>query len=219
MAELTQSFQKRGVFASWAMLRTDAFANGANYGIQALGSAFFKPNILFLNLYRCKETREDIVKIIQEAIYSEVGVLLFAPHIHAGFGQRQYINVWIRDRSPSWKVSWDIGNLDLSILIAYKLKLNWNAKIRLITVITKEEEYDNAKQFMADLVDLARLPNTEIIVKKDNFMNYLDKAPLADINIFGMLETANFDHIDKTVETTSSSCLFVRDSGLENIMA
>ncbi len=219
LADLSQSFQKRGVFASWAMLRTDAFANGANYGIQALGSAFFKPNILFLNLYRCKETREDILKIIQEAIYSEVGVLLFAPHVNAGFGQRQYINIWIRDRSPSWNISWNIGNLDLSILIAYKLKLNWNAKIRLITVISDTEEHENAQHFMAQLVDLARLPNTEIIVQKGDFMAYLPKAPLADLNIFGMLETANFDHIDKTVETTSSSCLFVRDSGLENIMA
>ncbi len=219
LLNLSQAFQKRGVFASWAVLRTHEFAKGVSHGIQALEGAFFKPNIVFLNLYKCKEPRTDFSQIIKEAVFSELGVLVFAPHLNSGFGQRQTINVWIRDRSPRWQIAWDIGNLDLSILIAYKLKQNWNAQIRLITIIEKEEEFDHAQQFMDTLMDLARLPNTEKVVATANFFDYLENAPLADLNIFGMLAEPNFDFIDKMVEKTSSSCLFVRDSGFENVMA
>jgi hypothetical protein len=219
LVQLNESFQKRGVFATSTVLRTDEFANGVSFGIQALETAFFKPNVIFLNLYKCADLKEDVLKIVEEAVFSKLGVLLFAPHLEAGFGQSQVINVWIRDRSPSWQIAWDIGNLDLSILIAYQLKRNWKARIRLITVIEKEEEYDNAHHFMNTLMDLARLPQTEIIVKHGDFVPYLSNAPLADLNIFGMLEEPNFEFIQKTVELTSSSCLFVRDSGFENVMA
>ncbi|MCH2022174.1 MAG: amino acid permease [Saprospiraceae bacterium] len=216
---ISQAFQKRGVFGSWSVLRTNEFAKGVNFGIQALEGAFFNPNIVYLNLRKCNESPEELSTIIKEAIFSKIGVLLFVPHLTSGFGQRQTINVWIRDRSPRWQISWDIGNLDLSILIAYKLQLNWGANIRLITVIENEEEMAQARKFMDGLMDLARLPQTEKIVVSGNFFDYLKKAPIADLNIFGMLPEPDFDSIYKVSEQTNSSCLFVRDSGYENVMA
>jgi len=219
LLSLSEAFQKRGVFASWSVLKTNDFAKGIGLGIQALGGAFFKPNILFVNLYKSNESRADLKTIIREAIDSQLGILIFAPHQKAGLGQTQTINVWIRDRSPSWKISWDVGNLDLSILLAYKLKVNWNARIRLITVIEKEEEFDHAQEFMNSLMDLARLLQTEKIVLTGNFFENIANAPLADLNIFGTLEEPNFDFVDKMVEQTASSCVFVRDSGFENVMA
>ena len=70
-------------------------------------------------------------------------MLLYAPHTVALLGQQKAVNVWIRDRSPDWRLQWNIGNLDLSILTAYMLKLNWGAHLRLITVISNEAEEAN----------------------------------------------------------------------------
>ena len=47
---LSQSFQKSGVFSSWAVITTENFAEGVNFANQAYRGSFFKPNIVFLNM-------------------------------------------------------------------------------------------------------------------------------------------------------------------------
>ncbi len=219
LIELTQAFQERGVFASWTVIRTDRFADGLIFGVQALRGAFFRPNILFLHLADRNGRVDDFRDIILKTERMQLGLLLFAPHAKAGFGQRQTINVWIRDRSPDWNIEWDVGNLDLSILIAYKLKRNWNAKLRLITVVQSADAEAQAKKFMVRLMDLARLPDTNVVVEIGRFGEYVARAPQGDLNIFGLLPDPDFDFIERMVDETRSSCLFVRDSGLENVMA
>ncbi len=90
--------------------------------------------------------------------------------------------------------AWDgiIGNLDLSTLIAYILKKNWDAKIRLITVIDDESEKGNATEFLKSLITLARLPKTLTEVHVGDFKIIVNNAPSADINIFGMEENLSF---------------------------
>ena len=219
LVELTKAFQDRGVFASWSVIRTERFADGLIFGVQALRGAFFRPNILFLHLGNRKGREDDFRDIILETERMQLGMLLFAPHTKAGFGQRQTINVWIRDRSPDWNIEWDVGNLDLSILIAYKLKRNWNAKLRLITVVESADAKAEAEAFMVRLMDLARLPETDVVVEVGRFGSYVAHAPQGDLNIFGLLPDPDFDFIERMVEETHSSCLFVHDSGLENVMA
>ena len=48
--ELSQAFQQRKVFSSWAVIRTENFAEGVNFANQAYSGSFFKPNIVFLNM-------------------------------------------------------------------------------------------------------------------------------------------------------------------------
>ena len=81
---------------------------------------------------------------MHETARLQLGVLVYSQHPKSGLGQRQIINVWIRNRAPQWKISWDIGNLDLSILVAYKLKKNWVANIRLVTVVDNHEQEEQA---------------------------------------------------------------------------
>ena len=47
----------------------------------------------------------------------------------------------------------------------------------------------------------------------------LPRAPQADLNIFGLQPDPNFDTIRRLVEETDSTCMFVRDSGLESALA
>jgi amino acid transporter len=219
LPNIIESFREKGVFASWTVIETDHFSDGTKFGIQAMKGAFFKPNILFLNIDNHKNYKTQYIGIIDEAIRSKLGIILYVPHHKSRFGQRRLINVWVRSRAPDWKIKWDIGNLDLSILLAYKLKRNWQARIRLIMLVGSQEEEEYARIFMRRLIDLARLVETETLVSVGTFKEFISSAPDADLNIFGLLPEPDFDIFESIRESTSTTCLFVRDSGFENVMA
>ena len=217
--ELSQAFHDRGVFSSWAVMRTGNFAEGVNLANQAYRGSFFRPNIVFLNMLDRESYEKDFLEIIHETARMQLGVLIYYPHPKSGLGKRQVINVWIRNRAPFWKISWDIGNLDLSILLAYKLKRNWQARIRLVTVVENHEQEVQATGFMTELMDSARLPKTDILVHVGVFNEFIQNSPDADLNIFGLDTEPQFGFMEKMVNNTDTTCLFVRDSGLENILA
>ena len=216
---LSEAFRQKGVFSSWTVINTDEFAKGVNYGNQALKGAFFRPNILFLNLQDHDDFESEIRPVISEAIRLEIGVLLFSAHPTARLGQRNIINVWIRDRKGNWNLGWDIGNVDLATLIAYKLKKNWGAQIRLLTVIDDPAEKEKATTFLNSLINLARIPKTLTEVHVGDFRTVVKQVASADINIFGMEENLSFEFITELTNYTNSSCLFVKDSGHESILA
>lgn len=220
LENISASFRTKGVFSSSTVIHTDQFANGINYGSQALQGAFFRPNIMFLNLQDHDDYDIELIPVMKESIRLEIGILLFNLHTTALLGQRNTINVWVSDRKGNWELGGlDIGNLDLSILVAYKLKMNWEARIRLITVVNNPEDEIKAKEFLKSLTQLARLPQTLTEVYLGSFEDIVTKAPAADINIFGMHDALPYDFIKHMSKKTNSSCLFVRDSGHESILA
>jgi len=216
---ISASFRLKDVFSSSSVIHTDEIANGINYGSQALQGAFFKPNIVFLNMQDHDDYETELRPVMKESIRLEIGILLYLSHPTALLGQRNTINVWVSNRQGNWNLGWDIGNLDLSMLVAYKLKMNWGARIRLITVITDPNEEDNAKEFLSSLINLARLPQTLTEVHVGDFRAIINKVPSADLNIFGLDEDLKFEFVKEMSIKTKSSCLFVRDSGHESILA
>ncbi|MGB5190093.1 amino acid permease [Robiginitalea sp.] len=216
---ISEAFREKGVFSSSAVIHTDEFAKGINYGSQALQGAFFRPNIVFLNLQDHDDYETELRPVIKESIRLEIGVLLYFLHPVALLGQRNTINVWVSDRKTQWDLGWDIGNLDLSILVAYKLKMNWQARIRLITVINDPQEAEKARDFLSLLINLARLPETLTEVIVGDFNTVITRAPAADLNIFGMDDDLKFNFVKEMSAKTKSTCLFVKDSGHESILA
>jgi len=216
---ISASFRQKEVFSSSSVIHTEEFAKGINYGSQALQGAFFRPNIVFLNLQDHDDYETELRPVMKESIRLEIGVLLYLSHPTALLGQRNTINVWVSDRQTNWDLGWDIGNLDLSILVAYKLKMNWGARIRLITVINDPNEKDNAEEFLSLLINLARLPETLTEVHIGEFNTVIHNAPAADLNIFGMDEDLKFEFVKEMSAKTKSTCLFVKDSGHESILA
>jgi len=216
---LTHSFRDRGIFASATVIDAGGFADGMRAGMQALRGAFFRPNIVFLRMPDSEEREADYHSIIQEADRENVGTLLYAPHPRAALGQRQTINVWIKDRSPDWRISMQIGNLDLALLTGYKLSENWNAKMRVVTAVPDPDEQEKAQDFLEKLIDLGRFGSAEAVVGTSAFPDYLHEAPQADLNIFGLQPEPDFDTIRQLVEDTDSTCMFVRDSGRESALA
>ncbi len=50
-------------------------------------------------------------------------------------------------------------------------------------------------------------------------MEVIGDAPRADVSIFGLPDTPNFNYMREVTELSNSSCLFVRDSGQESAIA
>ena len=63
------------------------------------------------------------------------------------------------------------------------------------------------------------MPQTLTEVYVGSFNDIVTKAPAADLNMFGMQDTLPYDFIKDMSQKTNSSCLFVRDSGHESILA
>jgi amino acid transporter len=219
LESVSASFREKGVFSSSAVIHAEEFAKGVNYANQALQGTFFRPNIIFLNLQDHDDYERELKPVMMEAMRLETGILLYLSHSTALLGQRNVINVWVSDRTGNWELSWDIGNLDLSVLIAYKLKMNWGAKIRLLTVVKEADEEANARNFLNRLINLARLPDTLTEVYTGNFLDKIETAPAADLSIFGMNSALPYAFIKDMSHKTKSSCLFVKDSGHESILA
>jgi solute carrier family 12 (sodium/potassium/chloride transporter), member 2 len=188
------------------------------HSLETLQGTFFNPNILFLRLPHHRQYDDEIHSIINEARAKKMGVLVYVEDAVAQLGRSASINVWIRERSPDWDLNMDLGNIDLAMLSAFKLKRNWNAEMRVITVVD-EPQVENAYRYIENLLDVARLKDVTPHVEIGAFRTALENAPQANLDLFGLPDDPNLDELRTFVESTRSACLFVADSGNENILA
>lgn len=222
---LSAGFLHQGVHSTATIMQVPgvSFANGVVAGVQALRGTFFRPNALFLRLDGEESgTRlddDELRQVLAEAARQQVGTLLWLSHPVTGLGQRRRINVWIRERAPDWRIGWDIGNLDLSLLIALKLQRNWGAEVRLVMVVADPDAAQAARSFLEDLVGLARIRGAELVVGTGDFTSFVHRAPAADLSMFGIGEEPRLADLGVLARASGSSCLFVRDSGTESALA
>ncbi len=221
MPDLKKSLEDEDIFAYSTIIESKSFGDDMLTTMQAVSGSFLRPNLLFLPLFAASDERreQDLEKIIKRVEESHLGVILFAEHQQARLGHRQKINVWITDQSPHWDVAQKESNLDLQLLLAYQIAQNWEGAINILTAISEEKYEETAEEYLEDLVAYARLPRAEIEVCAGDFKSCLENAPRADLNIFGLSENVNFDFFREMVETTKSTCIFVRDSGEEDVLA
>jgi amino acid transporter len=216
--EMASAFSRENVYTRWSMIESENFKDALINSLQTLQGTFFNPNILFLRLLHDKQYDEEMKAMIRAAQLYNMGVQLYVEDNVAQLGRSAAINIWIREKSPHWDLSMDLGNVDLALLSAYKLKKNWGAKMRVIIVV-KEEEVEQAYEYLENLLDLARLNDVEPHVEIGDFESVLKEAPQADVDFFGLPEEPDLDRLRSYVEFTSSACVFVSDSGNENILA
>ena len=216
---ITEAFKKDDLHSSWSIMVTNKFAEGVNFGNQALNHAFFKPNIVFLSMLEKEEVLQDYPKIIYEAKRLELGVLLYLLHPISQLGQKQNVNIWVRNPGIQWETVNSIGNIDLAMLTAYKLMQNWNATINLITVVDDVAKKENAQLFLNELIELSRLSEFKSKVVVGDFRTELVNSGHVDLNIFGLSDQINLDYNIQLMELSKTSCLFVQDSGNENVLA
>lgn len=220
--ELAHSFEQKQLFTSSSIVDSAGFTAGVMNGLQALQSAFFRPNILFLTLPDDAERDSEFGDIIVQAHNTGVGVMMAGMHSKANLGQCSAINLWLRPARTGWsaRAAFRSNNLNLTLLIGYRLMRQWNAKLRLITAVPTEEQLHNGRDFLDDVCELARIPEAaERHVMVGAFKDCATNGPQADISILGLQANPDFDFMRDTIEWTASTCLFVADSGRESAMA
>jgi len=219
LESFVHAFARDGIFSRVALLEVEDFAPGLRTGLELLRSVFFRPNILFMPVTP-DVNQATFQFIFDRAVENDIGAILFARHPETLLGREQTINVWIRDQSPDWEVGLRLSNLDLNLLLAYQLARNWQGKMTLIMIVADSVERANGERFLAELVNLGRMPrNTEAVVEVGSLEAYLPQASQADLNIFGLQEQLDLPFIERMVAATNASCIFVRGSGNESALA
>ncbi|MBP2030407.1 amino acid transporter [Methanohalophilus levihalophilus] len=219
LPDITRSFQDEGVFSSWTIIDVPSFEDNLVAGMEALAGSFFRPNIIFLTLPSSKQREEDTRILIQKASQNGIGVVIYAPHPKSGLGRHKSINLWIDDKSPDWEISMNLGNMDLAVLVGYKLKRKWQASMNLITTVADDSQKKKAEEYIMTLAELARLPNVNTYALEGSIEAIMHEIPQAALNIYNITAEPDFEFMRRMVELTGSSCLFTLDSGEESALA
>ncbi len=224
---LAQVLQRHGILTTASTVDSTDYITGIIAGLQALGSAFFRPNILFLRLPQNVERYPELRTVIHEAARLEIGVMLLGLHAEAGLGMKRVVNLWLRPKLPHITLAEYLGNSDLNlgILTALRLSRAWDADLNLITVIGDEAEEAGVRQHVEELRDLCRIPEAaRVIVMIGPFDTCVTQAPQSDMDIMGLRPGEDgagpdLDFVAQMIDVTRSSCLFVGSSGNESALA
>ena len=218
LEQLIHDMQKENIFASTSTMQAQNYEIALRAAASVMNGSFFHPNTIFETIdYR---TQEELQALLNIARSHSMAAVLMARHPTSGLGRERTIILWVRDQSPDWKLDMTRANLDYAILLSYQLQKNWNADVRLLCVVEKEENKQVATRFLKSLMDVTRMSsNIKIHVSHGQFMEYLCTAPRADLNIFGVSHEVNREMMLNLMKTSRSSCLFVMDSGNESALA
>jgi len=180
---LDRSLKEDGILVSSVVVRSHSFLEAAAVVSQTLKNSILPPNVLFIKLGLTPERDSSLIELVARIKSLDLGLIMFILHPKIGLGQKKTINLWVREGTP---------NIDLAVLIALQLEKNWEAKIRLLQVADHDGGKARAYGYLNKLKKMTRIPNdVEISVRAGSFDEVIAKAPLADINIFGMPEELN----------------------------
>jgi uncharacterized membrane protein len=223
LIDTSEALRRRRIHSSAAVLRTDDGAAAILGALESLQAAFFRPNVLLLNLgsSEAEDVVADLAGFVDTASEARVGMAVVAMHPLAGLGQRNRINLWVRPAPATWDpvAAFSSGNLNLNLLTGYRLMRQWNAGVNLLTVVASESDQAAARRFQDELCDLARFPrNVERTVLAGGFERCLEDAPTADITLIGLPANRDASYLRRLVTLSRSTCIFVCDSGRESAL-
>lgn len=186
--------------------------------MQTLRGEVFAPNILSLGIDD-GYLENEILTLTQTAQRVGMGIILRCPQ-QRNIGQGGVINIWIRPQKD-----WNIedaqreGNLDLAILVGFRLAQRHKMRLRLITTLSEEKEYSEAMNYLHQIIDVARLPNgTDTQTVQGDLFQSVSKAPAAAVNIFGLPNPYQQDFVLQLLDISQDACLFVQSSGNESVL-
>jgi amino acid transporter len=222
LIELSEHIRDHRQQTSAAVLRSDDPAAGVLSALEALQAAFFRPNVLLLNLDSEVTKRTPTIGQYLEAAQSvRVGMVVVGVHPKAGLGERKRVNIWVRCAPRTWraKAAFSSGHLNLNLLTGYRLMREWEAETTVYTVVGRESDVANAKRFLSELFDLARFPKRvkrKVLVGK--FEDCLAEAPVADVTLLGLPPDPSREYLRHFVDVSRSTVIFVWDSGRESAL-
>ena len=208
---LVKPLKEEGLFIATATVEDTDYVTGSQIVMQTLKGMFFPPNALFVTLSDDSKKDNQLIQLIDHGQDQGLGVIVLKQHPKLGFADKKTINLWLREKSP---------NKDLAILIALQLTRNWEGNLRLLNVVSSEPDIKRTHNRLRKFCAATRMPaHTEVIVLGGAFPDTLGEAPPADLNIFGLTETVDPNHMRELTESVQTTCLFIRDSGTESALA
>lgn len=224
ITKLGEQFRSRSVFTTWSVIDSAGFTEGIVTGLQALRSAFFRPNLVMLTLSHDVGKDVELSSVIKEAKRLKIGLALIGMHSKAGTGREHVVNLWVRPPMADIPVSEAmlLGNQNLAVLLAYRLTRAWNAQLNVICVVDDEADTEPAAAYVDHLRELCRLPESaETLVMVGQLFDCLAKAPQSDMDLLGLPKDSaqQVDFVREAIEASRSSCIFTQDSGNESALA
>ncbi len=222
LEDISIALRRRKIFSSSSVLEANTVTEGIIAALQISQSAFFRPNILFVNAPKSADQWTAFMAIFTEAQRFNVGVVLFGAHPTAGLGRAEVINLWITPQLEESSMDQKLakGSLNLALLLSLRLLRTWKGQLNLIAVVEHADEKPIAQQYIEELSDLCRVPKgAQTLVLQGDFLNVISQAPQSDMDFVGLPQQPQFDFIQQIIQQTGSSCLFIRDSGSESALA
>ncbi|MCA9586154.1 MAG: hypothetical protein KC657_12435 [Myxococcales bacterium] len=224
IAKLGRAFRERDVFTTWSVVDSVGYTQGIVTGLQALGSAFFRPNMLVLTVSHDVGRDVELASVVRETRRLRVGLALIGMHPQASTGREQVVNLWIQPAPAGVGVEGALahGNMNLGVLLAFRLTRAWNAKVNLICVVEDQADVASADAYLSDLREQCRLPErTAILVMVgDLFEVMAEQAPQSDMDVLGLpAEGDVVTFVRAAIAASRSSCVFTQDSGGESALA
>jgi hypothetical protein len=219
LSEFAEDFRRQGVFSRWTVLETDDFAEGIVLGMEALKGSFFRPNMVFMKMPRNQEERDRVTRVASKAQDNKLGMVVLGMHPKVRLGSENTINLWVHDESPDMELVLRRSHLNLAILLAYTISRNWGAKINIVSSVAADQDPEKVRKSLENLIDLARIPDPEIHLLEGDFRENFKTAPRCDLDIMGISDPPNYEQMQRAIDDTESSVLFVADSGEESALA
>ena len=217
IAKLGMAFRKSGVFTTWSVVDTAGYTQGIVTGLQALGSAFFKPNVLALTLSHDIGRDVELGSVVRETQRIGAGLALVAMHPQAATGREQVINLWVRPplHWTSIEDGLKLGNMNLGVLLALRLTRAWKCELNLISVVPDTRDVEPVREYLRLLRELCRLPERAkvLVIVGELFDVMADGALQSDMDVLGLpAEGEVVTFVRTAVEVSKSSCIFTQDS-------
>ncbi|MGI8574976.1 MAG: amino acid permease [Egibacteraceae bacterium] len=213
---LSREIRRKRVPTSWSVIDSPP-GDGLLTAMRSTGVGLSRPNIVFMGFPDVQADDAAAAALVGEAYAQRLGVFLLANHAGEDLRRHGIINLWIREQGPDWTVSTKLQHSHLAILVAYKLWRNWQGELNLLTAVTDEAQLPEADRYLHELAELARLPGPPgVHVLHRAFPGALSLAPPADLSIFALPASRNFEQMRRIVTSSGTPCAFVHDSGTES---
>jgi hypothetical protein len=218
MQSLLSFFDKAEMYRDGLIMESDKFNKISPVVLETMSSSIIGPNSAFVSFDNHTKRASRLQKFIEVSTNKNLGLLLFGFNNKTHCGNKKTINLWLRERSPDWDID-KSPNWNLAILTALRLYNSWSGSITICMVIKREKDRAVANQFLQGLTTRARLPlDIKVRILSGKFIESIENAPEADLNIFGIRSRFDFIEIKKLYSATGTSCLFIRDAGFESVL-
>jgi len=218
LEEVCERLEEDGIRANGTVISSASFAENLGAGVEAFGGTFFRPNVLVLTLPDDPDRRSEIHHVLDMARKEEIGAALLVEPPEGAAYQSESVNVWLEDPESVWDLNVEPSDKDLAVLLAYKLRENRRARLRLVAKEEDPERQEAARRYLSRLSELGRLPGAELILAPD-YEADSHGPPRADLNLLALPGEPDFQALREVARRLGSPCLFTMDSGKESVLA